>query len=156
IRTGAGLKHLHLIEREGHHFTFEMNMGEPEMRELHYNLRLTGGSRDVTVLWVGNPQCAVPVNDFEFDWRSMGEEIESHPDFPRRTNVSFIKPVDEHTIDVRFYERGAGETMSSGTGSTGAVAAAIARGMVSSPVRALTPVGSLDLRADRVIFLTGP
>jgi diaminopimelate epimerase len=64
--------------------------------------------------------------------------------------------VDEHTVDVRFYERGAGETMSSGTGSTGAVAAAIARGMVRSPVRVLTPAGPLDLRAEGVIFLTGP
>ena len=64
--------------------------------------------------------------------------------------------MDEHTIDVRFYERGAGETMSSGTGSTGAAAAALARGMVNSPVRVLTPAGSLDLRAEGVMFLTGP
>jgi diaminopimelate epimerase len=119
-------------------------------------VHLAGGRRDVTLVWVGHPQCAVPVDDFNFDWRKMGAEIESHPDFPRRTNVSFIKPVDEHTIDVRFYERGAGETMSSGTGSTGAVAAALDRGMVRSPVRVLTPAGPLDLRADGVIFLTGP
>jgi diaminopimelate epimerase len=156
IRTGAGLKHLRLMEREGLHFNFEMNMGQPELREPHHNLPLAGGPRDVTLVWVGNPQCAVPVENFDFDWRAIGAEVESHPHFPRRTNVSFFKPVDEHTIDVRFYERGAGETMSSGTGSTGAVAAAIARGMVSSPVRALTPAGPLDLRAEGVIFLTGP
>jgi diaminopimelate epimerase len=156
IRTGAGLKHLHLIERKGLHFVFEMNMGEPEIRQPRYDLQLAGGSRDVTLVWVGNPQCAVPVEDFDFDWRKIGAEIETHADFPRRTNVSFIKPVDEHTIDVRFYERGAGETMSSGTGSTGAAAAAIARGMVRSPVRVLTPAGSLDLRSDGVMFLTGP
>ena len=59
----------------------------------------------------------------------MGAEIERHPHFPNRTNVSFVKPVDPHTIDVRFWERGAGETMSSGTGSTGAAAAAVARGL---------------------------
>ena len=156
IRTGAGLKHLRLTGRAGLLFTFEMNMGEPEVREPRYNLRLAAGSRDVTVVWVGNPQCAVPVDDFDFDWRTVGAEIESHPDFPKRTNVSFLKPVDEHTIDVRFYERGAGETMSSGTGSTGAVAAAIARGIVRSPVRVLTPAGPLDLRAEGPIFLTGP
>jgi diaminopimelate epimerase len=156
IRTGAGLKHLRLIGRAGLHFVFEMNMGEPEVREPRYNLRLASGARDVTLVWVGNPQCAVPVDDFDFDWRKLGAEIESHPDFPKRTNVSFIKPVDEHTIDVRFYERGAGETMSSGTGSTGAVAAAVARGMVSSPVQVLTPAGPLDLRVDGVMYLTGP
>ena len=105
---------------------------------------------------MGNPQCAVPVEDFDFDWRAMGAEIESHPHFPNRTNVSFIRAVDEHTIDVRFYERGAGETMSSGTGSTGAAVAAVARGMAQSPVRVLTPAGPLDLRLEEDVFLTGP
>jgi diaminopimelate epimerase len=57
---------------------------------------------------------------------------------------------------VRFYERGAGETMSSGTGSTGAVATAILREMVNSPVHVLTPAGPLNLRWDDSIFLTGP
>jgi diaminopimelate epimerase len=86
----------------------------------------------------------------------MGAEIESHPHFPNRTNVSFLKPVDEHAIDARFYERGAGETMSSGTGSTGAAATAVARGLVKSPVRVLTPAGPLDLRIEEDAYLTGP
>src|SRR5437764_4772208 len=86
----------------------------------------------------------------------MGAEIERHPHFPKRTNVSFVKPVDEHSIDVRFWERGAGETMSSGTGSTGAAAMAIARGMAKSPVRVVTPAGPIDLRFEEDIFLTGP
>jgi diaminopimelate epimerase len=96
------------------------------------------------------------VSDFAFDWRAMGAEIESHPEFPNRTNVSFVRPVDAHTIDVRFYERGAGETMSSGTGSTGAAVAAAARGVVQSPVRVLTPAGPIDLRWEEDVFLTGP
>jgi diaminopimelate epimerase len=111
---------------------------------------------DVTLVNVGNPQCAVPVTDFDLDWRSIGREIERHPHFPNRTNVSFIRKLDDHTIDVRFYERGAGETNSSGTGSTGAAAAAIARKLVTSPVRVLTPAGPLDLRFDESIYLTGP
>jgi len=86
----------------------------------------------------------------------VGAEIESHPHFPNRTNVSFVKPVDEHTIDVRFWERGAGETMSSGTGSTGAAATAVARGMAKSPVRVMTPAGPIDLRLEEEIYLTGP
>jgi diaminopimelate epimerase len=86
----------------------------------------------------------------------VGAEIERHAHFPKRTNVSFVKAVDEHTIDVRFWERGAGETMSSGTGSTGAAAMAMARGLVKSPMRVLTPAGPLDLRFDGDIFLTGP
>ena len=67
-----------------------------------------------------------------------------------------MKPVDEHSIDVRFYERGAGETMSSGTGSTGAAVAAVARGMAQSPLRVLTPAGPIDLRIEDEVYLTGP
>jgi diaminopimelate epimerase len=157
VRTGAGTKSLRLIERHGLAFQFEMNMGRPEIRALSFELALNTGARDVTLVWVGNPQCAVPVANFEFDWRAVGAEIESHPHFPNRTNVSFIKNVDWHTIDARFYERGAGETMSSGTGSTGAAAAAVARGMAEWPVRVLTPAGPLDLcQQDEDVFLTGP
>ena len=131
-------------------------MGLPEITAARFDLPLAGGDRDVTVLWVGNPQCAMPVKDFDFDWRAVGAEIERHPHFPNRTNVSFVKRVDDHTIDVRFWERGAGETMSSGTGSTGAAAMAVAREMVESPVRVLTPAGPIDLRFDGDVYLTGP
>ncbi len=156
VRTGAGIKTLRLLRRSGLAFEFEMNMGHPEITAARFALPLSTGPRDVTLLWVGNPQCAVPVDDFAFDWRKMGAEIESHPHFPNRTNVSFIVPVDRHRIDVRFYERGAGETMSSGTGSTGAEAAAVARGMVESPVEVLTPAGSMHLRLSDSVYLTGP
>jgi diaminopimelate epimerase len=157
IRTGAGVKTLYLLGRRDRAFEFEMNMGTPEVTDLRFDLPLAGGARDVTLVWVGNPQCAVPVENFDFDWRAMGAEIERHPHFPNRTNVSFVLPLDAHTIDVRFYERGAGETMSSGTGSTGAAAMAVARGLAESPVRVMTPAGPIDLRVEAGSFLlTGP
>src|ERR1035438_238094 len=124
IRTGAGIKTLRTLRHTGLLFEFEMNMGHPQVIAPIFSLQLSTGPRDVTLLDVGNPQCAVPVDNFDFDWRKMGAEIESHTHFPNRTNVSFILPIDRHRIDVRFYERGAGETMSSGTGSTGAAVAA--------------------------------
>jgi len=153
ILTGAGVKHLRLLERDGRKFSFEMNMGSSTVEQL----RATILDYDATILNVGNPQCAVFVEHFDFDWRALGATIERHWQFPNRTNVSFITIVDEHTIDVRFFERGAGETMSSGTGSTGAAAAAFARGLVKDPVRVLTPAGPLNLRWEgQDIFLTGP
>jgi diaminopimelate epimerase len=76
--------------------------------------------------------------------------------FPNRTNVSFVRVLDAHTIDVVFYERGVGETMSSGTGSTGAAAAAILRGLAKSPVRIVTPAGDLQFRWTESAWLTGP
>jgi diaminopimelate epimerase len=133
-----------------------MNMGRAEITAERFQLPLSGGARDVTLLWVGNPQCCMPVEDFDFDWRALGAEIEGHRHFPNRTNVSFLKPVDRNTIDVRFYERGAGETMSSGTGSTGAAVTAVARGLAVSPVRVLTPAGPIDLRIEDEVYLTAP
>ncbi|HEY6359319.1 MAG TPA: hypothetical protein VIX35_13845, partial [Vicinamibacterales bacterium] len=85
-----------------------------------------------------------------------GAEIEHHPHFPNRTNVSFLRARDQHTLEVRFWERGAGETMSSGTGSTGAFAAAVLRGLVCSPAQVRTPAGPMGLRWDQEIYLSGP
>jgi diaminopimelate epimerase len=153
IMTGAGLKRLRLLDRYGRRFSFEMSMGRAVIEDLRTSIL----DHDATILNVGNPQCAVFVQNFDFDWRTLGATLERHPQFPQRTNVSFIKTVDEHTIEVRFFERGAGETMSSGTGSTGAVAAAFARGLVKDPVRVMTPAGPLDLRwENQDILLAGP
>jgi diaminopimelate epimerase len=120
-------------------------------------LQATVQGQDATILDVGNPQCAVFVRDFSRDWRAIGADIERDPRFPHRTNVSFIRVVDRHAIDVRFFERGAGETMSSGTGSTGAAAAAFSRGLVENPVEVLTPAGPLSVRwQNDDLFLAGP
>jgi diaminopimelate epimerase len=97
------------------------------------------------------------VDRFAPDWETLAAEIEGHPHFPKRTNVSFVRVVDRHTIEARFYERGAGVTLSSGTGSTGAALASILRGVAASPVRVLASGGeALDLRWDKSVYLTGP
>jgi len=154
IATGAGIKTLRLLDRQGLRYSFEMNMGCAVVEDLHATL-VPG--RECVILNVGNPQCAVFARDFDFDWKTLGADLERHPRFPNRTNVSFIRVVDEHTLDVRFFERGAGETMSSGTGSTGAVAAALARGLVRGPVNVLTPAGPLKLVSKNDdLYLEGP
>jgi diaminopimelate epimerase len=158
ISTGAGVKHLRLLERHGLAYSLEMRMGVPAVAEggLRFRLPLESGEREVSLLNLGNPQCAVFVDNLDFDWPTLGAEIEAHPLFPNRTNVSFVRLVDQHSLDVRFYERGVGVTMSSGTGSTGGAAAAILRGLAQSPVRVLTPAGPLDIRWDDDMYLTGP
>jgi diaminopimelate epimerase len=156
ITTGAGTKHLRLIERTGRRFLLEMDMGQPVVQELRYGLPLQRGVQEVTILDVGNPQCAVVVDRIPEDWKVLGAEIEAHPHFPKRTNVSFVRTVDAHSIEARFYERGAGATLSSGTGSTGAAVAAILRRVVASPVRIITEGEDLQLRWDDSVYLTGP
>ncbi len=153
IGTGAGLKHLRLLSHDGREFTFEMNMGAASIEDLHAAME----GRDCSILNVGNPQCVFFVENFDFEWQVFGTRVERHPRFPNRTNVSFVRVIDGHTLDVRFFERGAGETMSSGTGSTGAAAAALARGVVEAPLQVLTPAGPLYIRSeDADILLAGP
>ncbi|HEX6894823.1 MAG TPA: diaminopimelate epimerase [Bryobacteraceae bacterium] len=158
IQTGAGPKQLRLLERQELRFVFEMNMGKPVFAEsgIRFSLPLRGGPREVMLLDVGNPQCVVFVDEFPEDWAVVGAEIEGHPHFPKRTNVSFVRRIDEHAIEARFYERGAGVTLSSGTGSTGAAVASIVRKLVKSPVEVRTPGDTLRLRWQESVFLTGP
>ena len=156
ITTAAGLKTLRLISRKAGTFLFEMDMGLPRTEELKANLRLAERAFDATLLNVGNPQCAIFVKDLPSDWRIAAAEAEGHKRFPNRSNVSFVRVRDRHTIEAWFYERGAGETRSSGTGSTGAAIAAILRGEAESPIEIRTPAGQLSLRWDDSVYLTGP
>jgi diaminopimelate epimerase len=107
---------------------------------------------------VGNPQCAIeaPEDLEELELDRYGPEIERHELFPNRTNVSFWRRTGDAEIRARIYERGVGETMSSGTGATGAAVAAVLRG-VDSPVAVRLDGGELevDVGEDLHVELTG-
>lgn len=107
-------------------------------------------------LQVGNPQCAIFVPDREqleaLDLAAIGPAIESNPLFPNRTNVSFFCVVDPGVIRARIFERGVGETMSSGTGATGAALAYVLRGG-DSPVRVLLDGGELTVEVDESLHV---
>jgi len=172
IETLAGIKHLRFISRKGPEYVFEMHMGMPifdatsipfhapttvpePIRE--FDLPLSEGSKRATITSLGNPHCSIAVDNFAWDWRACGREIEQHAYFPKRTNVEFYQPVSEQAIEVRYWERGVGETRSSGTGSSAAAVAAILNGHVKSPVEIMTPAGSLLVRWDAEgVYLTGP
>ena len=152
IQTGAGAKHLEFLRRESQAYWFRMDMGEPVFEE---SATLEG--HNVSILNVGNPQCVVMVDSFDFDWRRLGAALEGHPRFPNRTNVSFVRVVGPHAVEARFWERGAGETNSSGTGSTGAFFAAARLGLVHGPGRVETVAGPLEFSAGHGrLLLTGP
>jgi diaminopimelate epimerase len=172
IRTGAGVKELKLLARDANRFSFEMGMGKPEFRAasipfqpakaasepiVGFALPLAGGPRGVTVTSMGNPHCSVQVEEFDWDWKSLGAEIERHPFFPNRTNVEFYRVRSEHEVEVRFWERGVGHTLSSGTGSCAAAVAAILNRQAASPVAVRTLAGELAVRSEpEGVFLTGP
>jgi diaminopimelate epimerase len=156
VITGAGKKDLQLLWQRRNEFLFEMDMGLLKVEDLYTTIHLAGIDFDATILNVGNPQCAIFVERFPENWRVAAQQAERHERFPQHSNVSFVRVLDRHTIEALFFERGAGETRSSGTGSTGAAAAAILRKVVESPVEIRTPAGSLSLRWDNTIYLTGP
>jgi diaminopimelate epimerase len=158
IWTPAGLKLLKLLAWKDTCFRFEMDMGQPQYRpeDLKTQLRLESDVLDVTILNVGNPQCAVFVEAIPHNWRTSAVLIEANKRFPEHTNVSFVRVIDEHNIETVFFERGAGETRSSGTGSTGAALASILRKRTKSPVIVHTPAGELTLRWENSVYLTGP
>jgi len=107
---------------------------------------------------VGNPQCAIEVGDEleELDLRALGAPIERHELFPNRTNVSFWRRESDERIRARIFERGVGETMSSGTGATGAAVAAVLRG-ADSPLTVVLDGGELEVEVgeDLHVDLTG-
>src|SRR3989337_935271 len=106
---------------------------------------------------MGNPHCSIAVDDFDWDWNALGEEIERHAFFPNRTNVEFYRVLSDHQIEVRYWERGVGVTLSSGTGSCAAAIAAILNQKARSPVTVKTLGGALGVRWDpEGVFLTGP
>jgi diaminopimelate epimerase len=94
---------------------------------------------------IGNPQCAIEVGDEleDLDLAAIGPEIEGHELFPNRTNVSFFK-VDGNRVRARIFERGVGETLSSGTGASGAAVTAFLRG-APSPIVVELDGGELEV-----------
>jgi diaminopimelate epimerase len=79
---------------------------------------------------MGNPHFVIRVGSSDFsvggrDWRSLGEELSRHPEFPRQTNVEFVQLANPSEVSIRIYERGVGPTTSSGTGTCASASAAI-------------------------------
>ncbi len=111
---------------------------------------------------IGNPQCAIEVPEGleELDLAAIGPEIESHELFPNRTNVSFYRVVESagegSRVRARIFERGVGETLSSGTGASGAAVAAVLGG-AASPVTVVLDGGELtvEVGSDLDVRLTG-
>ncbi len=121
-------------------------------------LHVDGRELSFQFVSVGNPQCAIEWGDDleELELAPLGAPIERHDLFPNRTNVSFWRQTGPAEIRARIFERGVGETMSSGTGATGAAVAAVLRG-ADSPVTVKLDGGELEVAVgeDLHVDLTG-
>jgi diaminopimelate epimerase len=156
IRTGAGIKSCELVSREGDRFEFEMDMGEPQVGD-PFSVKVAFGETHGTPVSLGNPHYVVFVKEFSPAWQGEAAEIGRHHDFQHGINVEFVSVKSKNEIEVRFYERGVGETQSSGTGSCAAAMAAIAAGSAHSPVTVRAPGGAQMVRwQGETLFLRGP
>jgi diaminopimelate epimerase len=109
------------------------------------SLEAGGRTWDFQHVSIGNPQCAIVVGEGleELDLGAVGPEIEAHELFPSRTNVSFLR-IDGSRVRARIFERGVGETLSSGTGACGAAVTAFLRGS-ASPLAVELDGGELEV-----------
>jgi diaminopimelate epimerase len=155
VRTGAGLKVCTLIERNGPRFIFETDMGEPQLGE-EFSIKLAFSEISGRPVSMGNPYFVVFVNAFHPGWQAEATEIGRHHDFKHGINVAFVKVENKGKLELRPFERGVGETRSSGTGSCAAAAAAIAASKCESPVQVETPGGIQSVRWEGKMFLRGP
>ncbi|HEV8139958.1 MAG TPA: diaminopimelate epimerase [Pyrinomonadaceae bacterium] len=172
LQTRNGVKRYHLRNREDGSFLFTSELGQPRLDSasipmttsqplesvIDFPLVVANQTLQVTALQMGNPNCCIFVKSFEeLDWRQLGPLIENHPQFPDRTNVIFIRVLDRANIEERIWERGVGETESSGTCSCAAVVASVINGKTDRIVDVHAPGGLIPIewRDDDEVVLTG-
>ena len=130
-------------------------MGGPQVGD-EFPIKLAFGEVRGIPVSIGNPHYVVFVKEFAPGWQAEAAEIRRHRDFKHGINVELVTISDTENIAARFFERGVGETQSSGTGSCAAAVAAIATKRAQSPVRVHTPGGVQTVRWDEQVFLRGP
>jgi diaminopimelate epimerase len=156
VRTGAGIKRCRLLARDPAGFHFEIDMGEPQVGD-EFPIKLAFGDVRGVPVSMGNPHFVVFVPEFGLGWQAEAAEIGKHHDFKYGINVELVSPQRGDEIEVRFFERGVGETQSSGTGSCAAAVAAIHSRKAASPLKVKAPGGTQTVRWEgHAVFLTGP
>jgi diaminopimelate epimerase len=159
-RSGVAFPRIHLGERvvparvEGDDVEVDLgavHVGRPEA------LTVDGERLELTPVSIGNPHAVVRREPSREELRRLGPLIERHERFPERTNVQLVRADGPHDLTVAVWERGAGETLASGSSAAAAASAAVVHGWCTSPVRVHLPGGTLtvDVREGRAI-LSGP
>ena len=172
IATKGGFKQISLQVEEGKVARVKVDMGTPELNPklipvdlpgeivLRHRLQIMGQTWFITCVNMGNPHAVLFVRDPEVvDLPTIGPMIEHHPLFPRRTNVEFVRVIDRGILQMRVWERGAGETLACGTGACAALVAAVLAGNSDRTVQMKLSGGNLQLHwsaEDNHVYQTGP
>jgi diaminopimelate epimerase len=170
IETKAGLIKTEIMET-GVDYMIRADIGKPILERkripvkggrrfcINEELRLKGRKVKITSVSLGNPHTVIFVKEFSPQWKKIGELVENHPLFPRRTNVEFVKILSPKKIRLKIWERGAGETLASGTGASAATVAGVLTERLNRKVTAWFDKGKLMIEwneKDNHLYMTGP
>lgn len=172
ISTGSGVKQLELTVEEGKVSEVQVDMGAPILEAakipadfgkspiVDMPIVVQGKTYQATCVSMGNPHCVVPVEDVEgLDIEKIGPDFERHVCFPQRVNTEFIRVLDENTVQMRVWERGAGETWACGTGACAVAVACVLNGWTKEKVLVKLRGGDLQIhwkREENRVYMTGP
>ncbi len=170
VETLSGFKEISIKTEKGEATYITVNMGAPEFdaakipanaqgRIVGMKHVVDGTEYDITCVNLGNPHCVVMLKHLDrFDVNKVGAAFETDALFPERVNTEFVKVLDDHTIKMRVWERGSGETRSCGTGACAAVVAAVENGLCAKDedVTVKQPGGDLTVRyTGDAVYMTG-
>ncbi|MFG5857165.1 MAG: diaminopimelate epimerase [Dysgonomonas mossii] len=171
LETKAGVKYITLLEGDEKARKVTVDMGEPILDPvqipvkvdkepvLNFPLDIDGKMWEISCVSMGNPHAVVFTTGIkELDLPVIGPKFEKHPIFPRKTNTEFIEVVDRKTLNMRVWERGAGETLACGTGACAAAVAAILNGYCDRKITIHLIGGDLEIEWDEQnnhVYMTG-
>lgn len=173
LETLSGIKILKMTEQDGKIASVRVDMGKAILKPSEIPTRYEGDTAvsvpltvdgteyAVTCVSMGNPHCIVFVDQdvSTLDLPKIGPSFENHDMFPERINTEFIRVIDDHTLQMRVWERGSGETLACGTGACAAAVAAVLNGYCPKGEDITIHLIGGDLNicyTDEAVFLTGP
>ena len=174
VATKSGVKYLDLSIRDGKVSMVKVNMGAPILQAslipvvseseqvVNAPIEVDGQIYHFTAVSMGNPHAIVYMNDVDgLEIEKIGPSFENHINFPDRVNTEFVKVIDRHTVQMRVWERGSGETLACGTGACAVAVASILNGLVDrdQPVTVKLLGGDLNIfwdENDDQVYMTGP
>lgn len=172
VNTGSGVKTLELTVENGKVSRVRVNMGAPKLEPeqipiraegsqvVDYPVAVDGKEYRITAVSMGNPHAVTCIEDVDgLEIEKIGPSFENHPLFPDRVNTEFIRVLDRHTVQMRVWERGSGETLACGTGACAVAVACILNGLTEDRVTVKLLGGDLEIFWDReanLVYMTGP
>lgn len=174
VATKSGIKYLDLSIKDGKVSMVKVNMGSPILtasqipvvseteKVIDTPIDVDGTTYHMTAVSMGNPHAIIYMDEIDnLDLEKMGPSFENHIVFPDRVNTEFVRVLDRHTVQMRVWERGSGETLACGTGACAVAVASILNGHVDAdkPVTVKLLGGDLQIfwdQAENLVYMTGP